>query len=117
MTQATVQFMIGVGTMLAIAIITLAQQRKISREQYDASKREWQDVATLQKEHIKGLEMRVEDLQRQIDEHTVGMRRVTSQRDNARDRADRYWVCIEQYRERLERLGQDPGPEPNGEGH
>lgn len=115
MTQATVQFLIGVGTMLAIAIITLAQQRKISREQYDASKREWQDVATLQKDHIRSLELKTEDLQRQIDENLIAVRRVTAQRDSARDRADRYWLGWQEARQRLKQSGQDPGPEPNGE--
>lgn len=121
MDQPTINFMIGIASTLGISIIILAQQRKISRETYDASKREWSDVATLQKQRADALEegqkmhtAQIHDLQQQIYNYKVIVSRLESEESRWSRRNSLLYELVQQYRAELARHGVST-PEPNGE--
>jgi TolA-binding protein len=114
MVFGAVETITGVVSAAIIAVISIAAQRRISREQYETTKKEWQDIFERQSAHVEVLEHRISDLQEQVTASKETVSRVQRQSERWSERNAALYEVIQSYRVQLAQLGHDPGPEPNG---
>ncbi len=68
-------------TVIAAAIVVIAQTRKIGREQLTATAKEWQDIATARNERVTLLQQQIGGLQEQVTLLTAKMMSVERDRE------------------------------------
>lgn len=110
-----VETLVGVVSAAIIAVISIAAQRRISREQYESTKEEWKQIFERQEAHTSVLEARITDLQTQVTQSKETVARVQRQAETWSQRNAMLYEHLRQYRHRLMQLGEDPGPPLNGE--
>lgn len=66
---STLNALVLLAALLTVSVTIIAQYKKTTREAYEASKREWQDIFTRQKAHSDIFKTEVDDLNARILRH------------------------------------------------
>ena len=112
---SALQAVIGLGVATVVAIMSLAAQRKIGRDEITNAREEWKHTLYLQGQHTDALEARIADLQVQVTNNKEILSRVQWESARWAKRAHIYYEIAQDYRARLARHGEQTPELPNGE--
>lgn len=114
MDQTTVSLMGGVVGLVSTFVVAVLQIKKADRERYEKTRDDWGEVHRLQKEHIGALEVKVNDLQGELNQALERVGRIQQRSDTWNQRNAELYEHVKRLREQIEQMGGDPGSEPNG---
>ena len=114
MDQTTMTLMTGLVGLVSAFVVAVLQIKKADRERYEKTRDDWGEVSRLQKEHISALEIKVTDLQNELNQTLERIGRIQNRSETWNQRNADLFEHVQKLRARIEQMGGEPGPEPDG---